>query len=153
MFSHFADMEESLPLVYKIVVIFINVFNFITLPLFWLFQRPYVRRSEWQKKRVSIEKISHDRIKIDANPMPSVTSKFLDKHQDCTIIDYMEWIGTRLCDGRPIMGKRKVLGHQDGFFNGKPVKKVSLSNHFERISLKGYLQTKLLRDIGTWPRA
>ena len=134
MFSYFADMDESLPLVYKIVVIFINIFNFFTLPLFWLFQRPYVRRSEWQKKRASIEKISRDRIRIRADPIPTKSSEFFDKHQDCSILDYLEWIGTRFCDGRHIMGKRKVLGHQDGFFNGKAVKKVSLSNHFETIT-------------------
>ena len=102
----------------------LRVYDLVTYPLYWLIQKPWrVKDKRANDETILWEMVDNRTFKFRCI---SKADRPWEEKPDATIPSLMDSWSVKFAD-RPCMGSRKVLGHQEGTFNGSPVKKVSKS--------------------------
>ena len=118
----------------KTVSILMWIYDVMTLPIYWMVQKPWItRRKRNDKHRITTQLAGNNRIKIQSTLDKNCETGNFIRQGDGTLTTFLDLINQKYglwnC-----MGQRKVLSIMDGSFNGMPVKKISKEPEYSYIT-------------------
>jgi len=111
------------------------IFDFFTLPLYWILQNPRHVKADRTRKRAVISDAGSGRIRYRHNFQGQLddTMKYITAMPNKTLVEVLDVVCAKYGQ-RDCVGSRRTLGLIDGQFGGKPVKKISKSGDYDVIT-------------------
>jgi len=141
-----------------IIQIIVVIWDFLTIPFYFLFQRPWIEQSKKGKQRARI--ISHEADQVTARALPmlcSVKDELKANKEEINTMERLFKYCVQKHGYRPCLGTREVLGEEDEKQpNGKVFTKLQLGDYswsaYVDVQARADQLGKGLREIGLKPK-